>query len=44
MFKKALKMNPENLWLYIDLGQTYLAQDMYTRAEEMFTKSLKQTA
>jgi tetratricopeptide (TPR) repeat protein len=41
MFKKAIKINPENCSAYQDLGMFYTSQRKYEEAKEMFKKAIE---
>ncbi len=41
LFKKALELDPQNDWAYVELGWIYINQSKYSQAEETFKKALE---
>jgi len=43
-FKKSLDINPENVWVYLDLGRMYMAQEAYDKAQDYLEAGIKLNA
>ena len=41
MYKKAIQINPENYWAYIELGRHYRKQGQFLKAEEILKKAIQ---